>query len=130
MYFAWDSRLERLTNEAVRRFYLDRYGLREHDLTGVRSVVGWLRGAALRDVAVRTLTIERTSPLQPADEAYLLEAIFRDTWGERLRPYLPPRVCGTDGQLRSEGFTVCTAPSGLSLSAVFHAVDRQHMKPA
>ena len=33
--------------------------------------------------------IERTSPLQPADEAYLLEAIFRDTWGERLRPYLP-----------------------------------------
>jgi SAM-dependent methyltransferase len=90
MYFAWDSRLERLTNEAVRRFYLDRYGLREHDLTGVRSVVGWLRGAALRDVAVRTLTIERTSPLQPADEAYLLEAIFRDTWGERLRPYLPP----------------------------------------
>jgi SAM-dependent methyltransferase len=90
MYFAWDSRLERLTNEAVRRYYLDRYGLSEYDLTGVRSVVGWLRGAALRDVTVKTLTIERTSPLQSADEAYLLEAIFRDTWGERLRPYLPP----------------------------------------
>jgi hypothetical protein len=32
--------------------------------------------------------IERTAPLQTADQAYLLEAIFRDTWGERLRPYL------------------------------------------
>jgi SAM-dependent methyltransferase len=90
MYFAWDSRLERLTNEAVRRYYLDRYGLREQELAGVRSVVGWLRGAALRNVTARTLMIERTSPLQPADEAFLLQAIFRDTWGERLRPYLPP----------------------------------------
>lgn len=89
MYFAWDSKLERLTNAAVRRYYLDRYGLREQDLAGVRSVVGWLRGAALRDVTPRTLLIERTSPLQPADEEFLLEAIFRDTWGERLRPYLP-----------------------------------------
>ena len=32
--------------------------------------------------------IERVSPVSPADEAYLFEAIFRDTWGERLRPYL------------------------------------------
>jgi SAM-dependent methyltransferase len=90
MYFAWDSRLERLTNEAVRRYYRDRYGLSEHDLTSVRSIVGWLRGAALQDVTVRTVPIERTSPLQPADQAYLLEVIFRDTWGERLRPYLHP----------------------------------------
>lgn len=89
MYFAWDSRLERLTNEAVRRYYLDRYGLREHELAGVRSVVGWLRAVALRDVTAQTLMIERLSPLRPADEAYLLEAIFRDTWGERLRQYLP-----------------------------------------
>ena len=36
----------------------------------------------------QTLIIERVSPLNPADEAYLLETIFRDTWGERLRPYL------------------------------------------
>jgi hypothetical protein len=41
-------------------------------------------------VTVRTLPIERTLPLQPADAEYLLEAIFRDTWGERLRPYLHP----------------------------------------
>ena len=90
MYFAWDARLERLTSEAVRRYYQDRYGLGEYDLTSVRSMVGWLRAAALSEVTVQTLPIERTSPLQPADEAYLLEAIFRDTWGERLRPYLPP----------------------------------------
>jgi SAM-dependent methyltransferase len=90
MYFAWDSRLERLTNEAVRRYYLDRYGLSEHELASVRALVGWLRGAALSEVTVRTLPIERTSPLRPADEAYLLEAIFRGTWGERLQPYLAP----------------------------------------
>jgi SAM-dependent methyltransferase len=88
MYFAWDSRLERLTNEAVRRYYLDRYGLSEHDLASVRALLGWLRGAGLREVTVRTLPIERTSPLRPADEAYLLQAIFRDTWGKRLEPYL------------------------------------------
>jgi SAM-dependent methyltransferase len=88
MYFAWDSRLERITNEAVRQYYRDRYGLSEHDLTHVRSLVGWLRAVRLRGVKVRTLVIERIGPLQPADEAYLLEVIFRGTWGERLRPYL------------------------------------------
>jgi len=88
MFFAWDSRLERLTTEAVRRYYRDRYGLSEHDLANTRSTVGLLRRAALRDVRVQTLIIERVTPLNPADEAYLLEAIFRDTWGERLRPYL------------------------------------------
>jgi len=56
----------------------------------VRALVGRLRGAGLREVTVRTLPIERTSPLRPADEAYLLEAIFRGTWGERLQPYLYP----------------------------------------
>jgi SAM-dependent methyltransferase len=88
MFFAWDSRLERLTTEAVRRYYRDRYGLSESDLADTRSIVGLLRRAALRDVRAQTLIIERVSPLNPADEAYLLEAIFRDTWGERLRPYL------------------------------------------
>ena len=88
MYFAWDSRLERLTNEAVRQYYRDRYGAEERDLAGVRAVVGLLRSARLRDVKVRTVLIERVTPLGAADEAYLLEAIFRDTWGERLRPYL------------------------------------------
>lgn len=88
MYFVWDSRLERMVNEAVRRYYRERYGLEERDLAGVRSTVGLLRAARLRDVTVRTLTIERIAPLCPADEAYLLEAIFRGTWGERLRAYL------------------------------------------
>jgi SAM-dependent methyltransferase len=88
MYFAWDSRLERLTHEAVRRYYQDRYELDERDLTAVRSLVGLLRQARLRHVAARTVMIERVSPLEPADEAYLLEAIFKNSWGERLRPYL------------------------------------------
>jgi SAM-dependent methyltransferase len=88
MYFAWDSRLERLTNEAVRRYYQERYSLREQDLAAVRSLVGLLRRARLRQVRARTFMIERVSPLGPSDEAYLLEAIFKATWGERLRPYL------------------------------------------
>jgi SAM-dependent methyltransferase len=88
MYFAWDSRLERLTNEAVRQYYRDRYGVDERDLVAIRSLVGWLRQAGLRNVRARTLMIERVSPLGPADEAYLLGAIFRQTWGERLQPYL------------------------------------------
>jgi SAM-dependent methyltransferase len=88
MFFAWDSRLERLTNEAVYRYYRDRYGLDERDLNGVRSLVGLLRRAQLRNVAARTVMIERLSPLGEADEAYLFEAMFRDTWGQRLQPYL------------------------------------------
>ena len=62
--------------------------LDECDLTAVRSLVGLLRQARLRHVAARTVMIERVSPLEPADEAYLLEAIFKNSWGERLRPYL------------------------------------------
>jgi SAM-dependent methyltransferase len=88
MFFAWDSRLERLTTEAVRRYYRDRYGLSERDLAGTRSIVGLLRRAGLHSVRAQTLIVERVSPLSAADEAYLLEAIFHDTWGERLRPYL------------------------------------------
>jgi SAM-dependent methyltransferase len=88
MYFAWDSRLERLVNEAVRRYYRDRYGLEERDLKAVRAVAGLIRGAGFRDIEVRTLTIERTFPVDGSAEAYLLEAIFRNTWGERLRPFL------------------------------------------
>jgi SAM-dependent methyltransferase len=88
MMFAWDARLERLTNEAVRQYYRDRYGLSELDLTAVRSLVGWLRGAGLENVGVRSLAIERIWPLDPASESYLRQVIFRDTWGERLRPYL------------------------------------------
>ena len=88
MYFAWDSRLERLTNEAVHRYYRERYRLDERELTAVRALVGVLRGAGLRKVIARTLIIERVAPLSAADEAYLTQAVFQDTWGERLRPYL------------------------------------------
>jgi SAM-dependent methyltransferase len=88
MYFAWDARLERLTNDAVRQYYRDRYGLHERALTHIRSLVGLLRRARLQNVTVRTFVIERIAPLSAADEAYLLEAIFRGTWGERLRPYM------------------------------------------
>lgn len=88
MYFAWDARLERLTNEAVREYYRDRYQISERDLTDVRSIVRLLQRSGLRDVTVHTLMIERILPLRPADESYLLETIFQNTWGERLRPYL------------------------------------------
>jgi SAM-dependent methyltransferase len=88
MYFAWDSRLERVVNEAVRGYYRDRYRLEERDLTAIRSIVGVLRRANMRRVTARTLVIERIAPLIASDQAYLLEAIFQDTWGERLQPYL------------------------------------------
>jgi SAM-dependent methyltransferase len=90
MYFAWDARLERVTNEAVRSYYRDRYLLREQDLAGVRNLVGTLRRAGLRHLRVHTFPIERISPVSVADEEYLLEAIFVGTWGERLQPYLAP----------------------------------------
>jgi len=88
MVFAWDARLERLTNEAVRQYYRDRYGLSEADLAAIRSLVGLLRGTGLANVSVRTWSLERISPLDAASENYLRDVIFRDTWGERLRPYL------------------------------------------
>lgn len=88
MYFAWDSRLEKCVNEAVRAYYRERYGRSEREFTAVRSLVGWLQQAGLRDATVRTRMIERTHPLTDADERYLLDVIFRGTWGERLRPYL------------------------------------------
>ncbi|HEX4376600.1 MAG TPA: methyltransferase domain-containing protein [Steroidobacteraceae bacterium] len=90
MYFAWDARLERLVTEAVRQYYRERYGVDERRLTAVRALVGLLRAAGLGDIRARTLMIERIAPLKPADERYLAETVFRDTWGERLRPYLQP----------------------------------------
>jgi SAM-dependent methyltransferase len=88
MYFAWDARLERVTNEAVRRYYRERYGLDERALTDIRSLVGLMRRGKFQNVSARTFMIERIAPLGGAAEAYLLEAIFRGTWGARLRPYL------------------------------------------
>jgi hypothetical protein len=54
----------------------------------VRAILGVLRAARLKNVSAQTVMIERVSPLDEATAAYLVEAIFRDTWGERLRPYL------------------------------------------
>ncbi len=88
MYFAWDARLERRVEEAVRRYYRERYAVDERRLTGIRALVGLLHGAGLRSIDAKTHVIERMQPLRPEDENYLLEAIFRGTWGERLRPYL------------------------------------------
>jgi SAM-dependent methyltransferase len=88
MYFAWDARLERAVNDAVRRYYQDRYDLDEHDLKSVRALVGILRQAGLQNITVRTVMIERMSPLDAASESYLRDSIFHGTWGERLRPYL------------------------------------------
>lgn len=88
MYFAWDLRLERLVNEAVRQYYRERYALDERDLTSVRALVGLMREAGLDDVRPQTIAIERISPVDAATEAYLREAIFLHTWGERLKPYL------------------------------------------
>jgi len=88
MFFAWDARLERVTREADRAYYLNKYGLEERDTTAVRGLVGSLRDAGLRDVQARTVIIERIAPLSASDEDYLYATIFRDTWGERLRPYL------------------------------------------
>jgi SAM-dependent methyltransferase len=88
MFFAWDTRLERIVNEAVRQYYRDRYDLEERELTAVRALVGLLRGANMRSVHARTFAIERVSPLSARDEAYLVEAIFENTWGRRLQPYM------------------------------------------
>jgi SAM-dependent methyltransferase len=90
MVFAWDARLERAATDANRAYYRDKYGLSEADTAGIRALLGWLRAAGLRDVRARTVTVERAAPLAPADEAYLVEALFRGYWGEQLRPYLAP----------------------------------------
>lgn len=90
MYFAWDARLEQRVNDAVRAYYRERYGRSEHQFTAVRALLGWLQASGLPQVAVRTRMIERIQPLAEADERYLRDAIFRDTWGERLRPFLQP----------------------------------------
>ncbi|GAB4424535.1 MAG: hypothetical protein OHK0015_03450 [Chloroflexi bacterium OHK40] len=90
MVFAWDARLERVATEANRAYYRDKYGLREADTTAIRALVGLLRGAGLRQVRPQTVVVERVAPLAPADEAYLVEALFRGYWGDHLRPYLDP----------------------------------------
>lgn len=109
MMFAWDARLERLTTEAVRQYYRDKYGLEERDLTAVRALAGLMRRAGLKEVRAQTFNIERLSPLNAADESYLLEAIFQNTWGARLLPYLAAEDFAELSQLcdpRAAGFAL------------------------
>jgi len=87
--FAWDARLERITHAAVREYYRSRYGGAEHAFNAVRALLGLLRGGGLERVSIRTCLIERVAPLDASTERYLSEAIFRDTWGERLRSFMP-----------------------------------------
>jgi SAM-dependent methyltransferase len=93
MYLAWDSRLERLVTEAMRQYYRDRYSVDERDYSASRALVGLMRSAGLLNVKTMTLAIERVSPLTEADEQYLLDIMFREVWGERLRPYLSLEDC-------------------------------------
>lgn len=88
MLFAWDARLERAVVDAVRAHYRAKYGLDERRLAAVRANVGLLRQAGLVDVQARSFAVERISPLDAAARDYLLEAQFRSTFGERLRPWL------------------------------------------
>jgi SAM-dependent methyltransferase len=99
MFFAWDARLERVVREADRAYYLDRYGLDERDTAAVRGLVGLVREAGLHHMQARTVIIERLAPLARLDEDYLYQTIFRDTWGERLQPYLSPEDCAELRQL-------------------------------
>ena len=85
---AWSA----LTNEAVRAYYRERYGVSERELTGIRALVGLMRRTALGTWPLSRLLIERVAPLAAADEAYLLETIFRGTWGARLRGIWPRRT--------------------------------------
>jgi SAM-dependent methyltransferase len=88
MYFAWDAPLDDAVRRACHDYYRERYALEAEDTAGIRGLIRLLRRAGLRVGLVRTLVIERVQPLSEIDCAYFEEAIFRGTWGERLRPFL------------------------------------------
>lgn len=88
MVFAWDERLEREVIAANRRYYREKYGLSERDVTGMRTLVGLLRRAGVADVRARSVLIERIAPLSAADERYFVETVFAGYWGRRVQPYL------------------------------------------
>ncbi|HEY2686023.1 MAG TPA: methyltransferase domain-containing protein [Steroidobacteraceae bacterium] len=88
MYFAWDARLERLTNEAIRQYYRERYNLTEVSLSATRGLVGLLRRAGFSRVTPATIVIERVTPLDSATERYLQRAIFEGTFRDKLRAHL------------------------------------------
>lgn len=60
--------------------------------------------AGLREVAVRTVVVERQAPLDEASHTYIQQAIFDRNWGPRLRPLL-------DAQDWGERSALCEADS-------------------
>lgn len=88
MLFAWDARLERLVNEAVRHYYRDRYRLTEASLGAIRALFGLLKRAGFLRVTAKTFIIERTFPLDCEAVNYLQRAIFQGTFSEKLAGYL------------------------------------------
>jgi SAM-dependent methyltransferase len=88
MVFAWDARLERVVNEAVRAYYRDKYDVDERGLAAVRATVGLLREAGLHDVRAQTFSIDRISPVNADDGRYIAGTLFRDSWGSRLATYM------------------------------------------
>jgi hypothetical protein len=89
MIFAWDARLEREALYACRRYYCNKYGLGERELSAPRHWVGGLRAAGFTDVTAKTVVIERVAPLSPFDEFYFAEW-FRNYWGHRVQAYVQP----------------------------------------
>jgi SAM-dependent methyltransferase len=88
MFFAWDAPLDDAVRCACHAYYRERYKLGLDDTARIRGLVGLLQRAGLRVDRVRTHVVERVQPLTPADCAYFEDAIFRGSWGERLRPFL------------------------------------------
>jgi SAM-dependent methyltransferase len=88
MFFAWDAPLDDAVRAACHEYYRQRYNLTLDDTARIRGLVGLLQRAKLRVGRVRTLVVERVQPLTEADRAYFEEAMFRGSWGDRLRPFL------------------------------------------
>lgn len=88
MFFAWDAHLDEAVRRACHAYYRERYGLTPDSTARLRGLVGLLQSAGLRVGRIRTVVIERWQPLSQSDREYFEETVFRDTWGERLRPFL------------------------------------------
>ena len=88
MFFAWDAPLDEAVRRACHRYYRERYGLVEQDTARIRGLVGLMQRAGLRVGRVHTVAVERTQPLMESDRAYFEETVFRESWGDRLRPFL------------------------------------------
>lgn len=66
--------------------------------------------AGLREVAVKTVVVDRQAPLDEASRTYIQQAIFDRNWGLRLRPLL-------DAQDWAQRSALCEADSPESILA-------------